>query len=227
MTDAADLERCIDHSFKDKALLDLALTHRSATIDSAVTAPELTNERLEFLGDRVLGLCVAELLYTHFPDEPEGNLARRLSSLVSRETLFEVAEQLSLTTYIKVGGSEGDFEQRTASIASNACEALIGAIYIDAGVEAARSFIVRYWQTLMEAVVTAPKDAKTSLQEWAQGRGLPLPIYTLVESTGPAHAPEFKMSVSVEGCEPMSGNGASKRVATQAAATALLKALPE
>ena len=227
MIEAADLERLIEQTFQDKALLDLALTHRSATIDSAVTVPELTNERLEFLGDRVLGLCIAELLYSHFTDEPEGNLARRLSSLVSREKLFEVAEQLTLTTYIKVGGSEGDLEHMTASIASNACEALIGAIYIDAGIEAAKSFIIRYWGPLMEAAVTAPKDAKTSLQEWAQGRGLPLPIYTLVESTGPAHAPEFQMSVAVEGCEPMIGYGASKRVATQAAAGLMLKGLPE
>ncbi len=227
MTETADLERRIEHTFKNRALLDLALTHRSATIDSAVTAPELTNERLEFLGDRVLGLCVADLLYSHFPDEPEGNLARRLSSLVSRETLFEVAEQLDLTTYVKVGGSEGDVEHRTASIASNACEALIGAVYIDAGIEAAKKFIVRYWQPLMKAVVTAPKDAKTSLQEWAQGRGLPLPIYTLVESSGPAHAPEFKMSVSIEGFEPVIGHGASKRVATQAAAAELVKVLPQ
>jgi ribonuclease-3 len=115
MTETADLERRIEHTFQDKALLDLALTHRSSTIDSAVTAPELTNERLEFLGDRVLGLCIAELLYSHFSDEPEGSLARRLSSLVSRETLFEVAEQLTLTSYIKVGGSEADLEHRTAS----------------------------------------------------------------------------------------------------------------
>lgn len=227
MIETADLERRIEHTFQDKALLDLALTHRSATIDSAVKAPELTNERLEFLGDRVLGLCIAELLYSHFSDEPEGSLARRLSSLVSRETLFEVAEQLTLTTYIKVGGSEGDLKHRTASIASNACEALIGAIYIDAGIGVAKSFIIRYWRPLMEAAVTAPKDAKTSLQEWAQGRGLPLPIYSLVESTGPAHAPEFQMSVSVEGCELMIGNGASKRVATQAAAALMLKGLPE
>ena len=227
MTETADLERRIEHTFQDKALLDLALTHRSSTIDSAVTAPELTNERLEFLGDHVLGLCIAELLYSHFSDEPEGSLARRLSSLVSRETLFEVAEQLTLTSYIKVGGSEADLEHRTASILSNACEALIGAIYIDAGIGAAKCFIIRYWQPLMEAAVTAPKDAKTSLQELAQGRGLPLPIYTLVESTGPAHAPEFQMSVSVEGCEPMIGNGASKRVATQAAAGLMLKGLSE
>lgn len=223
MSDRADLERRIQHTFTDKALLDLALTHRSATVDSAVTAPQLTNERLEFLGDRVLGLSVADMLYDHFPSEPEGNLARRLAALVSRETLAEVAGQMSLQEYVQVGGSEGEVENRTASIAANACEALIGAVYLDAGFAAAKDLVVRYWQPLMEAAVKPPKDSKTALQEWAQGQGLALPVYTLVESIGPAHSPEFKMSVTVEGHDPAIGIGATKRTATQAAAAALLE----
>ena len=222
MSDRADLERRIQHTFTDKALLHLALTHRSATADSAVTAPELTNERLEFLGDRVLGLSIADMSYVHFSTEPEGSLARRLAALVSRETLNEVADHMSLQDYIQVGGSEGEGENRTASITANAREALIGAVYLDAGFAAAKNLIVRYWQPLMEAVINPPKDAKTTLQEWAQGQGLPLPVYTLVESTGPAHSPEFKMTVTVEGHDPAIGVGASKRTATQVAATELL-----
>ena len=225
MSDRTDLERQIQHTFHDKALLDLALTHRSATVDSAVTAPELTNERLEFLGDRVLGLSVADMLYVHFSAEPEGSLARRLAALVSRETLTEVAAQMSLQEHVQVGGSEGEGENRTASITANACEALIGAVYLDAGFVAAKDMIVRYWQPFMEAAVNPPKDPKTALQEWAQGQGLALPVYTLVESTGPAHSPEFKMSVTVEGHDPAFGVGASKRTATQIAAAALMERL--
>ncbi|NKB46153.1 MAG: ribonuclease III [Alphaproteobacteria bacterium] len=223
MSDRADLEHRIQYTFTDKPLLDLALTHRSATVDSAVTAPEVTNERLEFLGDRVLGLAIADMLYAHFSAEPEGSMARRLAALVSRESLADIAVQMSLQDYVQVGGSEAEGESRTASISANACEALIGAVFLDGGFAAAKDLVVRYWRPLMEANVNPPKDSKTELQEWAQGQGFPLPIYTLIETTGPAHSPEFKMSVKVDGQDPAVGIGASKRTATQVAAAALLE----
>jgi ribonuclease III len=224
MKDRAHLETLLQHKFADAALLDLALTHRSATVNSAVTAPEVTNERLEFLGDRVLGLAIASLLYQHFPHEPEGSLTRRFAALVRRETLSQIAGVLSLQEYIQVGGGD-DAEQQTASIAADACEALIGAVYVDAGYKAAEKVIVTHWQPLMEAEIAPPKDAKTALQELAQGRGLPLPEYTLVESSGPDHSPEFTMAVAVKGYDPVQGRGASKRIATQAAAAAMLERL--
>ena len=224
MKDRAHLETLLQHKFADAALLDLALTHRSATVNSAVTAPEVTNERLEFLGDRVLGLAIASLLYQHFPHEPEGSLTRRFAALVRRETLSQIAGVLSLQEYIQVGGGD-DAEQKTASIAADACEALIGAVYVDAGYKAAEKVIVTHWQPLMEAEIAPPKDAKTALQELAQGRGLPLPEYTLVESSGPDHSPEFTMAVAVKGYDPVQGRGASKRISTQAAAAAMLERL--
>ena len=223
MKDRSCLDDSLPHRFRTPALRDLALTHRSATADSAAVVPEVTNERLEFLGDRVLGLSVADLLYAHFPHEPEGNLARRLAALVSRETLAKVAASLNLQQYIEVGGGAEDQAQKTDSIAADACEALIGAIYLDAGFDVAKRVVVHHWQLHMEAAVTAPKDAKTTLQELVQGQGLPLPTYTLLERTGPAHAPEFTMTVHVEGYDMVQGIGASKRIATQAAAEAMLR----
>ncbi|MEQ8510319.1 MAG: ribonuclease III [Rhodospirillaceae bacterium] len=225
MKDRSPLDDSLPHHFRTPALRDLALTHRSATVDSAAVVPEVTNERLEFLGDRVLGLSVADLLYTNFPHEPEGNLARRLATLVSRETLAKVADSLNLQDYIEVGGGGEDQAQKTDSIAANACEALIGAIYLDAGFDVAKRVVVHHWQAHMEAAVTAPKDAKTTLQELVQGQGLPLPVYTLLERTGPAHAPEFTMTVYVEGYDRVQGIGASKRIATQAAAEAMLRVI--
>ena len=225
MSSRANLEQRLQYTFSDKALLELALTHSSVTGDSAVTSPEVSNERLEFLGDSVLGLLIADMLYNHFSKESEGSLSRRLASLVSRETLSVVAAQMELQDSIQLGGGEMDSESITVSIAANACEALIGAVYLDSGFGAAKELIVRYWRPLMIAEANPPKDSKTALQELALGQGLPLPVYSLIESTGPAHAPQFKMSVTVEGYDPAIGEGASKRVATRAAAAAFLERL--
>lgn len=223
MKNRSNLEQQLAYTFKTKDLLDLALTHRSATADSAVNRPDLTNERLEFLGDRVLGLAVADMLYTQYPKEAEGKLAPRLAALVSRETLSTVATSLSLDVYVEVG--EGENKQSGHSIVANACEALIGAIYLDGGFAAAEKVIEPLWRPLMEANLTPPKDAKTALQEWAQARGLPLPEYSIAESSGPAHEPHFVMAVTVQGYEPVMGHGSSKRIATQAAAAKILGSL--
>lgn len=224
MKNRSELQKRLEYTFKDQGLLDLALTHRSATADSSVNRPDLTNERLEFLGDRVLGLVLADLLYKHFPKEAEGKLAPRFATLASRETLSDIASTLALSEHIEVGESE---RQNSAySITANACEALIGAIYLDGGFEAAQKMIEPLWRPLMEANLKPPKDSKTALQEWAQARALSLPDYKVVESSGPAHEPHFIMAVTVQGYEPVTGEGASKRTATQAAAKKMLDALP-
>lgn len=223
MKNLSRLEQRLAYKFKEQSLLQLALTHRSATKDSAATHPNKTNERLEFLGDRVLGLAIAELLYGAYPQEPEGKLALRFAALVSRESLGAVADKVSLEQYIEKDDHES--KPSSQSIAANACEALVGAIYLDGGLAQAQQVIEALWRPLMEADLTPPKDAKTALQEWAQANGLPLPQYEVSESTGPAHQPHFVMSVTVQGYLPVTGEGPSKRVAAQSAAKKMLDSL--
>ena len=221
MPDRTSLEDRLGHRFKDSALVDLALTHRSMNADEGADGPVATNERLEFLGDRVLGLAIANLLFETFPEEAEGNMARRFAALVSAKALSRIAEDIDLAPHVQFGAGPAV----GSSIVSDACEALIGAVYLDAGFEAASAVIVRHWQPLMDGAIDPPKDAKTTLQEWAQGRGLLLPDYQLVESSGPDHAPQFTMSVTVEGYSSAVGTDSSKRAATQAAAKAFLETL--
>jgi ribonuclease-3 len=206
----------IGYTFKNEELLNLALTHPSLS-------KKTNNQRLEFLGDAVLGLIISEMLYLRFPDEPEGDIARRHSALVRGETLCQVASNLNLGDEIKM--SNGEEQANGRNIASNledAVEAVIGALYLDGGLKAAKAFILSHWQALSENITAPPKDAKTALQEWAQARGLPIPSYTTIESTGPAHAPEFTVQVSLEGYEPLSTKAGTKRVAEQEAAKLML-----
>lgn len=221
MTDRNSLEDRLGHHFKDGSLLNLALTHRSVIAEDTSAVINKTNERLEFLGDRVLGLAVVQLLLESFPDESEGQLAQRFSVLASAKTLQLVAIEIDLAPHIKMGANM----DMADAIVSDACEALIGAVYLDAGFESARFVVLRHWQSLMDAAISPPKDAKTALQEWAQERGLPLPKYDLVDRSGPDHAPQFTMAVAIEGHEPSSGGGSSKRAATQKAAEAMLATL--
>ena len=199
-------------------LLEDALTHPGASLKRSAVR-RAAYERLEFLGDRVLGLVVAELLFQSFPKENEGHLARRHAGLVRREALARIARDLSIDTALVVGS--GDVGSITPTMLADACEAVLGAVYADGGLAPAATIIRRHWTPLMAEATLPPKDAKTGLQEWAQGRGLPLPQYTLLGTEGPAHNPEFLVSVSVEGHDPMTARGASKRVAEQAAAQAL------
>jgi ribonuclease-3 len=214
------LQETLEHRFRDPALLEAALTHRSAARDG-----QPSNERLEFLGDRVLGLIVADMLCRAFPDEPEGALARRHAALVRRETLSEVAVVLDLAPYIRAAPAESAEARDNPAILANACEAIIAAIYLDAGFETAREFLERHWRPLMAADPTPPKDAKTSLQELMQGGGHPLPDYDIVERSGPPHSPHFVVEVRVAGAPPQRGAGRSRRTAEQAAAQAMLRAL--
>jgi len=220
-TDPAGLEHRLGHQFTDPGLLKRALTHASATPERIQS-----NERLEFLGDRVLGLVIAEMLCAAFPGEEEGDLGYRFSALARRESLARVADDIDLAQYIEMSTSEREMGGADKdSVAANTCEAVIGALYLDGGLDAAAHFISEHWRPLMDEDPNPPKDAKTVLQEWAQGEGLPLPSYHVAGREGPDHAPVFTISVTVEGRPPEKGTGASKREAEQAAAEALLSRL--
>jgi ribonuclease-3 len=215
-----DLSARIGHDFKDPLLLKLALTHSSAR---AGFKPEDDNERLEFLGDRVLGLAIAELLAERFPKAREGELARWFNHLVRAETCAEIAQDWKLGDAIFMSGGEaGSGGRGKKTILANACEAVLGAIFLDAGYEAAREIVQQFWERQFGALDLAALDAKSILQEWAQGRRLPLPRYLEVAREGPDHAPRFTAEVQVEGVEPVRGQGANKREAEQAAALAML-----
>ncbi|HZH27160.1 MAG TPA: ribonuclease III [Azospirillaceae bacterium] len=221
---AAALEDALGHVFADKDLLRQALTHPSFAGTAAAARGEgVAYERLEFLGDRVLGLVVAEWLLERYPDEREGDLAKRHAGLVQRDALGRVAREIGLGAYLRLSPGEEEIGGRTnATLLADAMEAVIGAIYKDAGLAPARAFIRRCWAGMVEQGLAPPQDPKTRLQEWAQGRGRPLPIYEMVGRTGAAHDPVFEVRVTVRGLEPASGSGRTKRAAEKAAAQALL-----
>lgn len=214
------LEDRIGYQFRNRRLLELALTHRSAG-----SASDGSYERLEFLGDRVLGLVIADLLLKRFPGEPEGHLSRRLNALVRKEALAEVAVALDLGSEIKFGQSEEVDGADNPSILSDVCEALIAAIYRDADLEAARSFILRQWEARLDADPKPPRDAKSGLQEWSMARALGFPTYEEIDRSGPDHAPVFTIRVSIPGHGEAVAEGRSKRQAEQSAAETLLERL--
>jgi ribonuclease-3 len=215
-----DLSARLGHDFSDPALLKLALTHASARSGAR---PDEDNERLEFLGDRVLGLAVAELLADTFPTAREGELARWFNHLVRAETCAEIAQEWELGDFILMSGGEaGSGGRRKKTILANTCEAVLGAVFADGGYEAAKTMVRKFWEPQLGALELAAPDAKSVLQEWAQGRRLPLPRYLEVAREGPDHAPRFTAEVQIEGVAPERGHGANKRAAEQAAALAML-----
>ncbi|MBL4693342.1 MAG: ribonuclease III [Magnetovibrio sp.] len=219
--DCVKLQSTLGYTFKDIELLSRALRHASTT-----TERSQSNERLEFLGDRVLGLTVAELLYDRFPEEDEGHLARRFAGLTSREGLARVADSIDLNAYIRKLEVDAEAEKRShSSISADTLEAVFGAMYIDAGLEAPKAFIAKHWESLIGEDLSAPKDAKTGLQEWAQARSLGLPEYKIINREGPDHAPIFTIQVTVKGYAPDTAQGGSRRTAEQAAALKLLSIL--
>jgi ribonuclease III len=209
----------LGHEFRDAALLLRALTHGSR-------GGEVDNERLEFLGDRVLGLAVAEALLAADLRASEGQIAPRFNALVRRESCAEVARSIDLGAALKLGRSEmlGGGRRRDALLA-DAMEAVIAAIYLDAGFEAARGVVLRLWGDRVRAAPEDARDAKTALQEWAQGRGLPPPTYEEVGRSGPDHAPRFVIEARLQTGEAERAEGGSKRTAEHAAAAALLRRL--
>jgi ribonuclease-3 len=218
------LEALIGYSFRDKQLLSLALTHVSAVGGTGSRAKSY--QRLEFLGDRVLGLAIAALLYHHFPSADEGDLSKRLTELVRRESCAALAEHWGLSDHIRLGLSEAQSGGRqNRAILGDVAEALIGAVFLDGGYEAASALIVEAVGERLRSSGRPRIDPKTALQEWAQGRGLAPPSYVILSREGPDHSPLFRISVSVEGQGLKEAVGRSKRVAEQAAAEAMLREL--
>jgi ribonuclease III len=208
----------LGHRFTDETLLTTALTHSSAT--------GATYERLEFLGDRVLGLVIANWLYRDFPHESEGKLNRRMSDLVRRETCAAVARAIDVMPYMQLErAARASGVQQSENALGDVCEALIAALYLDGGIHVAANFIETQWRLLIDASEPASKDPKSALQEWAQGRGLPLPSYSVIGQSGPDHAPLFDIEVQVPGHDPVMASAPSKQEAQKRAAADLLARL--
>jgi ribonuclease-3 len=219
------IETILGHRFSRPELLREALTHRSALQGSGRARG--SNERLEFVGDRVLGLLLAEWLAERFPREQEGDLGRRLAYLVSQPVLAGVAETVGLAARLSVSPGEAKAGvAKRATVLADALEAALGALYLDGGLDAARDFVRRAWNDAMIVQADPPKDAKTALQEWAQKRGLDLPAYSIDLRSGPPHAPEFTVSVTV-GSSAANGTAGNRRAAEQLAAEALLLQLSQ
>jgi ribonuclease III len=217
----AQLEARIGHQFSDRDLLERALTH--ASVGEGATKVR-HYERLEFLGDRVLNLLAAERLMGLDAEAREGELSRRLANLVNYQACATVARDIGLGDALRLSASATKIGARDSdTVLGDACEALIGALYVDGGFEAARTFFLRFWAEAF-AGLNAPrgKDPKTQLQEWAQGQGLPLPTYGVVAREGPDHAPAFTVEVRVQGYDPEAAQGRSKQEAEKAAALAML-----
>jgi ribonuclease III len=220
-TEAVDLtvlEERLGHRFSDPQLLRLALSHASVGA--------VSNERLEFLGDRVLGLIVAEKLFAENPHEDEGGLAVRLNALVRRDACAKAARAAGIANYIIMANSEVESGGREkGAILAGACEAVIAALYLDGGLNPAKHFVIQYWADAFASSGLELPDAKTALQEWAQSGILPdkpQPKYRLTHRTGPDHAPSFTVEVELPGHEPEWGEGTTKREAEQAAARRML-----
>lgn len=209
------LQQILKYRFKNAGLLQKAITHGSA--NSHVDA---NYERLEFLGDRVLGVAVASLLYKLFPNEPEGNLSQRFVGLVCKETVAGVAVSLQLDKFLNVATEE---LRRNENVLCDVCEAVIGAIYIDAGVDAAIEFVDNHWRALIDKNVAPPKDSKTKLQELSHHLGLGTPVYKVVERLGSEHEPVFEVEVWLGEGKTARGKGKNKKLAEFAAASAMLE----
>jgi ribonuclease III len=218
----AALEARIGHTFADPMLLATAFTHVSA-LKPARSRGE-SYQRLEFLGDHVLGLIVSDMLYRAFPNADEGELSKRLADLVRKESCADVAKSLGLVDDIKLGqvGASASARLRK-SVLGDICEALIGAIFLDGGYAAAAQFVERNWIERMRKPRRPLRDPKTVLQEWAQSKGMPTPVYREVERTGPHHDPQFRVAVDLPGLAPAEGIGGSKRAAEKVAASVMIE----
>ena len=216
----AELQERLGYRFADERLLARALTHASALEEGGGAG---TYERLEFVGDRVLGLAVARMLYRAFPNAPEGELAQRYNALVRRETCAEIAAALGIDRAVKVSHYEAHSGgRRKTAILADACEAVLAAVLLDGGFEAGAALVEREWAPVMMRNRSPGRDPKTQLQEWLQARGFEPPVYAEVDRSGPDHAPVFTIRVSGAGIDPADGIGPSKRDAEQAAARAVL-----
>ena len=218
----AAIEARIGHHFADPSLLSTAFTHVSALKSSKKRGDSY--QRLEFLGDHVLGLIVSDMLYRSFPSADEGELSKRLADLVRKESCADVAKSLGLLDDIKLGAvGAGAGARLRKSVLGDVCEAVIGAIFLDGGYAAAAGFVERNWTERMHKPRRPLRDPKTVLQEWAQGKGLPTPVYREVERTGPHHDPQFRVAVDLPGLKSAEGVGGSKRAAEKVAASVMIE----
>lgn len=218
-----ELEASLYYTFTDKSLLEEALMHPSMVADIR-NSKQSSYERLEFLGDAVLGLIIADLLVRCYPDEAEGDLAKRRAALVCHETLAQIAGFIHLGSHIKMAdGEESSGGRENPANLEDSLEAVVGAIYRDGGIEAAKQCVERFWAPLAEKMKKPPKDPKSALQEWSQAQGKGIPEYTVIMVEGPPHAPIFTIEVKVDSYTPCSARGSSKRVAEREAAKRLLE----
>jgi ribonuclease-3 len=215
---AAFIRQKLGHEPKDIHLFEQALTHSSVGRDCY--------ERLEFLGDRVLGMVIAHALYERYPNEPEGNLSKRFNGLVDRETCAENGREIGVPSLIRLGRqAREDGASQSGNVVGDVVEALIGALFLDGGMEVARSFILTLWEADLSSQRRAPQHPKSGLQELAAAKGVKPPTYEVVSRTGAHHAPKFTVRVSVPKLGEAMAEGASKQEAETAAAAALLSQL--
>ncbi len=218
------IEKILNYEYKNKELLTLALTHSSANTHHNKNVNSY--ERLEFLGDRVLGLCIAELIYNKYNNENEGELAIRQSKLISEAALSNIAQNLGLGDYIIFGISElKEGGKYKPSVLCDVIEALIGSMYLDGGLDIVQKFVKKNWDNLIISDITPPKDNKMELQEWLLKKQKIVPKYNLISKTGEEHAPLFEVEVVINGVSAQKGQGTSKKKAEQDAAFNMIKHL--
>ena len=213
-----ELEIILNYNFKDKNLLHVALTHKS--FDS-----KKNNEKLEFLGDRVLGLIISKKLLEKYPDEKEGIIDKKFANLVNKRTCLNVAKKLNLKKFLYLGKSNINLERSLDKILSDCLEAIIGSIYLDGGLKSSEKFILSFWGTFIDQSIVTLIDSKTKLQEFSLKKYKQLPKYTFFKKSGPQHKPVFKTIVEIPESKKISGTGSSKKNAQQNAASKLIRIL--
>jgi ribonuclease III len=213
-----DLEKIIKYSFRNNSLLTKSLTHKS--FDNLIN-----NEKLEFLGDRVLGLVISQKLLEKFPEEKEGIIDKKFANLVNKKTCSAIARKLNLKKFLFLGASHKNLERFADKIVSDCLEAIVGAIYLDGGLKAAQKFILKFWESYLDKSIVTLIDSKTQLQEYSLKKYKELPKYIFHKKTGPQHKPLFKTEVQIPNSKKISGSGSSKKNAQQNAAAKLLRVL--
>jgi ribonuclease III len=213
-----DLEKLIKYSFKNNTLLQKSLTHKSLNNEN-------NNEKLEFLGDRVLGLIISQKLLEKFPEEKEGVIDKKFANLVNKKTCSSIAKKLNLKKFLNVGASHKNLERSADKMISDCLEAIVGAIYLDGGIRAAQKFILIFWESYLEKSIITLIDSKTRLQEYSLKKFKELPKYNFYKKVGPQHNPLFKTEVQIPNSKKIFGTGSSKKKAQQNAASKLIKIL--
>ncbi len=213
-----ELEFILKYNFKNKDYLNRALTHKSFNNN-------INNEKLEFLGDRVLGLVISKKLIDKFPDEKEGIIDKKFASLVNKKTCAEIAKSINIKKFLYLGASHKNLDRSAEKIIGDCLEAIVGAIYLDGGIRASEKFILNYWEKYIDKSIITQIDSKTKLQEYSLKKFKKLPKYTFFKKTGPQHKPLFKTEVEIPESKKIIGTGTSKKNAQQNAAAKLIKIL--